>query len=79
MVHGKCHTGIVRLKCEAVPRSSSLSWALCGGRNTSHFTLGAKSRGTGSTVFGGGETMAAKLEVVVDAGVSGQETLRLAG
>jgi len=32
-----------------------------------------------STMVGGGQTMAAELEVVVDAGVGGQEALRVAG
>ena len=40
---------------------------------------GAKSGGTGRTIIGGGKAMAAKLEVVVDATMGGEETLRLTG
>lgn len=33
----------------------------------------------GCTVLGGGQAVAAELEVVVDAGMGGQEALRVAG
>ena len=49
------------------------------GDNTGHLTPGAKSGGTGRTIIGGGKAMAAKLEVVVDATMGGEKTLRLTG
>jgi len=36
-----------------------------------------EGRLAGSSVFGGGQAVAAELEVLVDAGVGGEETLRV--
>ncbi len=52
--------------------------ASCGGRNSGHFLPYAEGVGPCSPVFIGGQAMAAELEVVVDAGVGGQEALGVA-
>ena len=51
---------------------------LYGISNRRDLTPGAESGVAGGTVPGGGEVMAAELEVVVDAGVGGQEALGVA-
>ena len=51
---------------------------LCDISNRGDFTPGIEGGVAGGTVFNGGEAMAAELEVVVDAGVGGQETLGMA-
>ncbi len=50
-------------------------WRLCDISNRGDLTPGAESGVAGGTVFNGGEAMTAELEVVVDAGVGGQELL----
>lgn len=51
---------------------------LCDISNRGDLTPGAESGVAGGTVLVGGEAVAAELEVVVDAGVGGQETLGVA-
>lgn len=51
---------------------------LCGISNCGDLAPGAEGGVTGGTVFNGGEAMAAELEVIVDAGVGGQEALGVA-
>jgi len=51
------------------------SWA---GRNSGHLLPYAEGIGPCSPVFIGGQAVAAELEVVVDAGVGGQESLGMA-
>ena len=51
---------------------------LCGISNRGDLAPNAESSGPGGTVFIGGEKVAAELEVVVDAGVGGQEALGVA-
>ena len=52
---------------------------LCGLSNRGDLAPAAESGVAGGTVLGGGEVMAAELEVVVDAGMGGQELLGMAG
>ena len=52
---------------------------LCNISNRGDLAPGAESGVAGGSVFNGGEAMAAELEVVVDAGVGGQEALGVAG
>ena len=49
------------------------------GRGAGHVSPGRESGLASGTVLVGGEAMAAELEVVVDAGVGGQEELGMAG
>ena len=51
---------------------------LCDVSNRGDLTPGAKGDAAGGPVLVGGEAIAAELEVVVDAGVGGQETLGVA-
>ena len=51
---------------------------LCDISNRGDLTPGADGGVAGGTVLGGGEAMAAELEVVMDAGVGGQELLGVA-
>ena len=59
--------------------TSGRLWCLCGISNRGDLAPGTESGVAGGTVLGGGEAMAAELEVVVDAGVGGQELLGVAG
>ncbi len=51
---------------------------LCDISNRGDLAPGAESGVAGGTVLGGGEAMTAELEMVVDAGVGGQEALGVA-
>ena len=51
---------------------------LCDISNCGDLAPGAESGVAGGTVFNGGEAVAAELDVVVDAGVGGQELLGMA-
>ena len=48
-------------------------------RGTGNITPGGEGAIAGSAVLAGGEAMAAKLEVVVDPSVGGEELLRVTG
>jgi hypothetical protein len=48
------------------------------GSNTGKITPGAKGVVANGTVLGGGKAVTAKLEVVVDAAMSGKKALRMA-
>ena len=58
--------------------TSGRLWCLCDISNRGDLAPGAESSVAGGTVLGGGEKETTELEVVVDAGVGGQEALGVA-
>ena len=70
--------GIVRLLVRVTNEVAGTALVSCAGRNLSHLTPDAERSIPGITVIGGGETMTAKLEVVVDTTMNREEALCMA-
>ncbi len=70
---GRCQVGE-----DVDAESSRLVVASRGGCNSGHILPCGECGVTNSTVFSGGQTVAAKLEAVVDPAVCGKEALRVA-
>ena len=74
LTEGRCQLGGGQAVVGFVSRFAS-----CGRGNPGHFAPAAEGGVASLTAFGGREAMAAKLKVIVDPAVIGEETLGVAG
>ena len=69
---GRCQIG-----GRGVARALRLMGVSSRGRDAGHLAPGAEGMVASGTMFGGGQAVVTKLEMVVDAAVGGEEALRV--